>query len=174
MTAKYPLATIEMENGGVIKIELDPENAPNTVNNFIALAKDGFYDGLTFHRVIPGFMVQGGCPQGSGTGGPGFSIKGEFSANGVKNKLSHKRGVLSMARSQANNSAGCQFFITVKTAAHLDGQYAAFGTVTEGMDVVDELVNVPRDYQDKPIDVQQIKTISVDTFGVDYDPPVKV
>jgi peptidyl-prolyl cis-trans isomerase B (cyclophilin B) len=173
MTAKNPLATIEMENDGVIKIELDPENAPNTVNNFIALAKDGFYDGLTFHRVIPGFMVQGGCPQGSGTGGPGFSIKGEFSANGVKNKLSHKRGVLSMARSQANDSAGCQFFITVKTAAHLDGQYAAFGTVTEGMDVVDELVNVPRDYQDKPIDVQQIKTISVDTFGIDYDPPVK-
>jgi peptidyl-prolyl cis-trans isomerase B (cyclophilin B) len=173
MTAKNPLATIEMENDGVIKIELDPENAPNTVNNFIALAKDGFYDGLTFHRVIPGFMVQGGCPQGSGTGGPGFSIKGEFSANGVKNKLSHKRGVLSMARSQANDSAGCQFFITVKTAAHLDGQYAAFGTVTEGMDIVDELVNVPRDYQDKPIDVQQIKTISVDTFGIDYDPPVK-
>jgi peptidyl-prolyl cis-trans isomerase B (cyclophilin B) len=174
MAAKSPLATIEMENGGVIKIELDPENAPNTVNNFIALANDGFYDGLTFHRVIPGFMVQGGCPQGSGTGGPGFSIKGEFSANGVKNKLNHKRGVLSMARSQANDSAGCQFFITVKTAAHLNGQYAAFGTVTEGMDVVDELVNVPRDYQDKPIDVQQIKTIRIDSFGVDYASPVKV
>ncbi len=174
MTAKNPLATIEMENGGVIKIELDPENAPNTVNNYIALANDGFYDGLTFHRVIPGFMVQGGCPQGSGTGGPGYGIKGEFSANGVKNKLSHKRGVLSMARSQANDSAGCQFFITVKTAAHLNGQYAAFGTVTEGMDVVDELVNVPRDYQDKPLDAQQIKTIRVDTFGVEYDQPVKV
>jgi peptidyl-prolyl cis-trans isomerase B (cyclophilin B) len=174
MATKNPLATIEMENGGIIKIELDPENAPNTVNNFIALAKDGFYDGLTFHRVIPGFMVQGGCPQGSGTGGPGYGIKGEFSANGVKNKLSHKRGVLSMARSQANDSAGCQFFITVKTAAHLNSQYAAFGTVTEGMDVADELVNAPRDYQDKPLDVQQIKTIRVDTFGVDYDPPIKV
>lgn len=174
MAAKGPLATIEMENGGVIKIELDPGNAPNTVNNFIAQANDGFYDGLTFHRVIPGFMVQGGCPHGSGTGGPGYSIKGEFSANGVKNKLSHKRGVLSMARSQANDSAGCQFFITVKTATHLNGQYAAFGTVTEGMNVVDELANVPRDYQDKPIDVQQIKTIRVDTFGIDYDSPVKV
>ena len=174
MAAKGPLATIEMENGGVIKIELDPGNAPNTVNNFIAQANDGFYDGLTFHRVIPGFMVQGGCPQGSGTGDPGYSIKGEFSANGVKNKLSHRRGVLSMARSQANDSAGCQFFITVKTATHLNGQYAAFGTVTEGMNVVDELANVPRDFQDKPIDVQQIKTIRVNTFGIDYESPVKV
>lgn len=168
-----PLATIEMENGAVIKIALDPGNAPNTVNNFIALANEGFYNGLTFHRVIPGFMIQGGCPSGSGTGGPGYNIKGEFSANDHQNKLSHKRGILSMARSQHNDSTGCQFFITVNAAPHLDNQYAAFGTVIEGMDEADKIAATARDYQDKPVEAQKIKSISVETFGVEYDPPQK-
>jgi peptidyl-prolyl cis-trans isomerase B (cyclophilin B) len=174
MSKNKPLATIEMENGAVIKIELDPQNAPNTVNNFIALANDGFYNGLTFHRVIPGFMIQGGCPSGSGTGGPGYNIKGEFSANGHNNKLDHKRGVLSMARSQHNDSAGCQFFITVKGAPHLNGQYAAFGRVVEGMDEADRIAVTPSDPRDKPIEAQQIKSITVETFGVEYDPPQKI
>jgi peptidyl-prolyl cis-trans isomerase B (cyclophilin B) len=174
MANSNPLVTIEMESGAVIKIELDPSNAPNTVNNFIALANSGFYDGLSFHRVIPGFMIQGGCPLGSGTGGPGYSIKGEFIANGHKNKLAHKRGILSMARSQHNDSAGSQFFITVKNTPHLNGQYAAFGRVTEGMAEVDKIASTPRDYHDKPIEKQTIKKISVDTMGREYDPPEKV
>lgn len=172
--AKKPVASIEMENGAVIKIELDIENAPNTVRNYIALANAGFYDSLNVHRVIPGFMIQGGCPLGSGTGGPGYKIKGEFSANGYENKLKHKRGTLSMARSQDNNSAGSQFFITVKNADHLNGQYAAFGKVIEGMGEVDKIVSVPRNHRDKPLEEQKIKNISIDTFGVEYEPPEKI
>ncbi len=174
MANNKPLAKIEMNDGSVIKIELDPVNAPNTVNNFIALSKEGFYDDLLFHRVIPGFMIQGGCPLGSGTGGPGYNIAGEFSKNGHKNKLSHKRGTISMARSQHKDSAGSQFFITVKDAPHLNGEYAAFGNVLEGMDVADKIVAVPRDHRDKPQEPQKIKTISIDTFGIEYDPPQKV
>ncbi len=174
MCKTKPVATIEMENGAIIKIELDPASAPNTVKNFIALANDGFYNGLIFHRVIPGFMIQGGCPQNSGTGGPGYKIKGEFSANGYENKLLHKRGILSMARSQDKNSAGSQFFITVRDAPQLNGQYAAFGKVLEGMDEVDRVVSVPRDHRDKPFEEQKIKSITVDTIGVDYDPPEKL
>ncbi|MCJ7806662.1 MAG: peptidylprolyl isomerase [Clostridia bacterium] len=174
MSENKPLAVIEMDSGTVIRIELDPENAPNTVNNFIALANDGFYNGLTFHRVIPGFMIQGGCPSGSGTGGPGYGIKGEFSTNGYHNELSHKRGILSMARSQHNDSAGSQFFITVKAASHLNGQYAAFGKVIEGMDETDKIAAVPRDRYDKPIETQQIKSVTVETFGITYNPPEKV
>ena len=172
--AKKPVASIEMENGAVIKIELDIESAPNTVRNYIALANAGFYDGLNFHRVIPGFMIQGGCPLGSGTGGPGYKIKGEFSANGYENKLKHKSGTLSMARSQDNNSAGSQFFIMVKNADHLNGQYAAFGKVIEGMDEVDKIVSVTSDHRDKPLEEQKIKNISIDTFGVEYEPPEKI
>ncbi len=172
--AKKPVASIEMENGAVIKIELDIESAPNTVRNYIALANAGFYDGLNFHRVIPGFMIQGGCPLGSGTGGPGYKIKGEFSANGYENKLKHKRGTLSMARSQDNNSAGSQFFITVENADHLNGQYAAFGKVIEGMGEVDKIVSVTSDHRDKPLEEQKIKNISIDTFGVEYEPPEKI
>lgn len=172
--AKKPVVSIEMENGAVIKIELDIESAPNTVRNYIALANAGFYDGLNFHRVIPGFMIQGGCPLGSGTGGPGYKIKGEFSANGYENKLKHKRGTLSMARSQDNNSAGSQFFITVENADHLNGQYAAFGKVIEGMGEVDKIVSVTSDHRDKPLEEQKIKNISIDTFGVEYEPPEKI
>ncbi len=174
MPNNNPLASIEMENGSVIKIELDPKNAPNTVNNFIALVNNGFYNGLTFHRVIPGFMIQGGCPLGSGTGGSGYNIKGEFSANGHKNELNHDRGILSMARSQHNDSAGCQFFITVKAASHLNGQYAAFGRVIEGMDEADKIAAAPRDHNDKPLEPRKIKTISVETFGVEFNPPEKI
>ena len=166
-----PVVTIEMENGGIITIELYPDVAPNTVNNFISLVEDGFYDGLTFHRVIPGFMIQGGCPNGTGTGNPGYSIAGEFSSNGFDNPLKHTRGVISMARSMANDSAGCQFFIMVDTAEHLDGEYAAFGMVTSGMDVVDEIVNTKRNMNDKPTTDQRMKTVTVDTFGVDYPDP---
>ncbi|MBW6464374.1 MAG: peptidylprolyl isomerase [Firmicutes bacterium] len=173
MTGKKPIATIEMENGGEMVIELDPENAPNTVNNFIALADSGFYDGLIFHRVIPGFMIQGGCPEGFGTGDPGYKIKGEFKANGFENKLKHKRGVISMARSQHNDSAGCQFFIMVKAAPHLDGQYAAFGQVTEGMDVADLIVSAAADPRDMPIEEQRIKTISIEKNGIEYGDPEK-
>ena len=153
--------TIEMENGNVMKGELYPEIAPISVENFEKLCKEGFYDGLTFHRVIPGFMIQGGCPRGNGTGGPGYTIKGEFAANGVKNDLKHTRGVLSMARAMDPNSAGSQFFVMVADAPHLDGQYAAFGKVTEGMDAADFIVNVRRDWNDKPIMPQVIKTITV-------------
>ncbi len=166
-----PIVTIEMENGGIITIELYPDIAPNTVNNFISLVEDGFYDGLIFHRVIPGFMIQGGCPKGTGTGNPGYSIKGEFSSNGFENSLEHTRGVISMARSMDKDSAGSQFFIMVDTAEHLDGEYAAFGKVTDGMDVVDEIVNTKRNMNDKPITDQRMKTVTVDTFGVDYPDP---
>ena len=152
---------IEMENGDVMKGELYPEIAPITVANFEKLANEGFYDGLTFHRVIPGFMIQGGCPLGNGTGGPGYSIKGEFAANGVKNDLKHTRGVLSMARAMDPNSAGSQFFIMVEDAPHLDGQYAAFGKITDGLDAADRIVNVKRDWSDCPREKQIIKTISI-------------
>jgi peptidyl-prolyl cis-trans isomerase B (cyclophilin B) len=172
--SKNPLVTIEMENNSKIIIELDPGNAPNTVNNFICLAESGFYNNLIFHRVIPGFMIQGGCPQGFGTGGPGYSIKGEFTANGHKNRIKHKRGVISMARSQHNDSAGSQFFIMVKPATHLDGQYAAFGQVTEGMDVVDSIVSTATDPRDKPIEEQRIKNITIEKFGIEYAAPEKI
>jgi len=153
---------IEMENGGTMKGELYPDIAPKTVDNFIKLAEDGFYDGLTFHRVIPGFMIQGGCPKGDGTGGPGWTIKGEFSDNGVDNDIAHERGVLSMARSMSPNSAGSQFFIMVADAPHLDGQYAAFGKVTEGMETADEIVSVKTGFGDKPKKPQKIKTITIE------------
>ena len=166
-----PVVTIEMENGGVIKAELYPEIAPNTVNNFISLIKKGFYDGVIFHRVIPGFMIQGGDPNGVGTGGPGYTIKGEFTRNGFKNDLKHDRGVLSMARTMAPNSAGSQFFIMHDKAPHLDGQYAAFGKVTEGLDVVDAIAAVQCDYNDKPTQPQRMKHVTVDTFGEDYPEP---
>ncbi len=152
---------IEMENGDIMKGELYPDVAPITVANFEKLAADGFYDGLTFHRVIPGFMIQGGCPIGNGTGGPGHNIKGEFAANGVKNDLKHDRGVLSMARAMDPDSAGSQFFIMVEKAPHLDGQYAAFGKITEGMDAADRIVSVETDYRDKPLEPQVIRTITV-------------
>ena len=163
-----PVVTMTMENGGEVKIELYPSIAPNTVNNFISLIEDGFYDGLIFHRVIPGFMVQGGDPEGSGMGGPGYSIPGEFEANGFENNLAHTRGVLSMARSEDPNSAGSQFFIMTDDAEYLDGEYAAFGEVVDGMDVVDEIVNVERDSADKPEEDQVIKSMKVDLVG--YEP----
>ena len=164
-----PIVTIEMENGGVIKAELYPDVAPNTVANFVSLVQSGFYDGLIFHRVIPGFMIQGGDPQGTGMGGPGYSIKGEFARNGFKrNNLRHTRGVLSMARSMMPNSAGSQFFIMHANAPHLDGDYAAFGKVTEGMDVVDAIANTPTGAQDRPVKEQKIKKATVETFGESY------
>lgn len=168
-----PIVTIEMENGDVIKAELYPEIAPNTVNNFISLIKKGFYNGVIFHRVISGFMLQGGDPDGTGMGGPGYSIKGEFSSNGFKNTLNHDPGVLSMARSGMPNSAGSQFFIMHKTASHLNGQYAAFGKVIEGMDIVDAIAEVDCDMNDRPKKTQRMKAVTVDTFGVDYPEPVK-
>lgn len=171
---KNPLVTIEMENGGVIKAELYPDIAPNTVANFIALAGQGFYDGLIFHRVIPGFVIQGGCPKGIGTGGPGYQIKGEFTSNGFPNSLQHARGVLSMARSAHPDSAGSQFFIMLDYAPHLDGNYAAFGQVTEGMDIVDDIVKTPTDFRDRPREDQKMKKVSVDTFGVEYPPVAKI
>ena len=166
-----PIVTIEMENGGVIKAELYPEIAPNTVNNFISLVKKGFYDGVIFHRVIPGFMIQGGDPEGSGMGGPGYSIKGEFTANGFQNDLKHGRGVLSMARTMRPNSAGSQFFIMHDRAPHLDNQYAAFGKVTEGLEVVDQIANAKCDFNDKPLEDQRMKTVTVECFGVEYPEP---
>ena len=168
-----PVVTIIMENGDVMKAELYPEVAPNTVNNFISLVKKGYYDGLIFHRVIRGFMIEGGCPQGTGMGGPGYSIKGEFSQNGFKNDLKHTEGVLSMARSMMPNSAGSQFFIMHKDAPHLDGAYAAFGKVTEGMDVVNKIAEERTDYSDRPLKTQKIKSMTVDTFGVEYPEPEK-
>ena len=168
-----PQITIEMADGGVIKAELYPEAAPNTVRNFVALAQSGFYDGLIFHRVIPGFMIQGGDPQGTGMGGPGYTIAGEFQLNGFHNPLKHTRGVLSMARSIRPNSAGSQFFIMHEDAPHLDGQYAAFGQVTEGMDVVDEIATTPTDEQDRPLQEQRIKKITVETFGEQLGEPEK-
>ena len=172
--AQNPLVTIEMEDGGKITAELYPEVAPISVNNFISLIQKGFYDGLIFHRVITGFMIQGGDPQGVGIGGPGYCIKGEFSGNGVKNDLSHSRGVLSMARAQNPNSAGSQFFIMHADGPFLDGQYAAFGNVTEGMDVVDRIAGVKTDRMDKPKEDQRMKKVTVDTFGVDYPEPEKM
>ena len=170
-----PIVTIEMENGGVITAELYPDVAPQSVYNFISLANQGFYDGLIFHRVIPGFMIQGGCPDGTGMGGPGYCIKGEFKLNGVKNNLSHKRGVLSMARAQSPNSAGSQFFIMVADAPHLDGQYAAFGKITENAQAAVDISRVNRNmYNDMPKKPQVIKTIRVDTQGVDYPEPEKM
>lgn len=171
--AQNPLVTFEMENGGKIVAELYPEVAPNTVNNFISLVQNGFYNGLIFHRVIPGFMIQGGCPQGTGTGGPGYAIKGEFKSNGIQNDLKHDRGVLSMARAMHPNSAGSQFFVMVEKAPHLDGQYAAFGKVIEGMDVADAIVSVKADFNDKPLKEQRMKSVTVETFGVDYPEPEK-
>jgi peptidyl-prolyl cis-trans isomerase B (cyclophilin B) len=172
--SKNPIVTIEMENGNIMKAELYPDVAPNTVNNFISLINKGFYDGVIFHRVIPGFMIQGGDPDGSGMGGPDYSIKGEFSANGFKNDLKHDKGVLSMARTMAPNSAGSQFFIMVAKAPHLDGQYAAFGKVIEGIEEADRIVGVKRDYNDKPLETQVMKKVTVETFGVEYPEPEKV
>lgn len=163
-----PLATLEMENGDVIKAELYPETAPNTVNNFIALANSGFYDGLIFHRVIPGFVIQGGCPRGDGMGGPGYTIKGEFTSNGFTNNLKHERGVLSMARAQAPDSAGSQFFIMLAATPHLDNLYASFGKVIEGMEAVDTIVKVQTDFRDKPVQDQRMARVRVETFGVEY------
>ena len=168
MENKNPIGTIEMENGKQIKGELYPHIAPNTVNNFISLIDNNYYDGIIFHRVIKGFMIQGGCPQGTGMGGPGYSIKGEFSSNGFTNNLRHERGVISMARTMMPNSAGSQFFIMHKNSPHLDGQYAGFGRVIEGMDVVDEIANTPVDRGDRPKADQRIKTMTVEKFGVDY------
>jgi peptidyl-prolyl cis-trans isomerase B (cyclophilin B) len=165
---KNPLVTFEMENGEKIEAELYPEIAPISVKNFVSLIQSGFYNGLIFHRVIPGFMIQGGCPQGSGMGGPGYSIEGEFTSNGFANNLKHDRGVLSMARSASPNSAGSQFFLMVKKSPHLDGQYASFGKVIEGFDEIDRIVSVDTDYNDKPKEPQKIKTVTVETFGEDY------
>ena len=168
-----PIVTFEMEKGTIMKAELYPEVAPNTVNNFISLVNKGFYDGLIFHRVISGFMIQGGCPDGTGMGGPGYSIKGEFSQNGFKNDLKHTEGVLSMARAMDPNSAGSQFFIMHKTSPHLDGSYAAFGKLIEGMDVVNEIASVPTDYMDRPIVGCVMKKVTVDTMGTEYPEPEK-
>lgn len=169
-----PVVTFEMQDGSIIKAELYPEIAPNTVNNFISLVKSGFYDGKIFHRVIRGFMIQGGCPEGTGMGGPGYSIKGEFSYNGFKNELKHTPGVLSMARAMHPNSAGSQFFIMHETSPHLDGQYAAFGKVTEGLEVVNKIAETKTDRADRPKEPQVMAKVTVDTFGVDYPEPEKV
>ena len=171
--AKNPIVTIEMENGDIMKAELYPAVAPNTVNNFISLVKKGFYDGLIFHRVIKGFMIQGGCPDGTGMGGPGYCIKGEFSHNGFQNDLAHTPGVLSMARTMMPDTAGSQFFLMHKTSPHLDGEYAAFGKVIEGLEIVDKIANVRTDYSDRSLEKQQIKSMTVETFGVDYPEPEK-
>ena len=166
------MVIIEMENGGIIKLALDATAAPNTVKNFLSLADSGFYDGLTFHRIIPGFMIQGGCPDGTGMGGPGYCIKGEFKMNGVNNPIQHKRGVISMARAMSPNSAGSQFFIMHQDAPHLDGQYAAFGKVVEGMDVVDAIASVPTGYADRPIEPVRIKKITLE--GETVEAPEKM
>ncbi|MTI47674.1 peptidylprolyl isomerase [Sporosalibacterium faouarense] len=172
--SKNPIVTIEMENGNIIKAELYPEVAPNTVKNFISLINKGHYDGLIFHRVIPNFMIQGGCPDGTGSGGPGYSIKGEFTENGFKNDLKHTRGVLSMARTNIPNSAGSQFFIMVADSPHLDGKYASFGKAIEGMDEVDRIVNSDRGPSDRPFEDQRMKKVTVDTFGQEYGEVEKV
>ncbi len=169
-----PIVTITMKNGDVIKAELYPEIAPISVNNFISLIQKHFYDGLIFHRVINGFMIQGGCPDGTGMGGPGYSIKGEFASNGVKNDLKHTEGVLSMARAMHPDSAGSQFFIMHKTSPHLDGSYAAFGKVIEGMDVVNKIATTRTDYSDRPLEKQVIRSMTVETFGIDYPEPEKL
>lgn len=172
--AQNPIVTITMENGDVIKAELYPDIAPNTVRNFISLIRSGFYNGLTFHRVIYNFMLQGGCSNGTGTGGPGYHIKGEFLQNGFNNTLRHTPGVLSMARTMIPDSAGSQFFIMHKAAPHLDGQYAAFGKVIDGMDIVNRIAETDTDFSDKPLDPQVMKSVTVETFGVDYPLPEKV
>ena len=172
--AQNPIVTITMANGDVMKAELYPEIAPNTVNNFISLVKKGYYDGLIFHRVIAGFMIQGGCPDGNGMGGPGYSIKGEFSQNGFKNTLKHTEGVLSMARAMNPNSAGSQFFIMHKNSPHLDGAYAAFGKLVEGLEVVDKIAQVGTDWSDSPMVPQIIDTMTVETFGTEYPEPEKM
>ena len=169
-----PIVTFEMENGKTFKVELYPEKAPNTVNNFLSLVKKGFYNGIIFHRVIAGFMIQGGDPEGKGIGGPGYHIKGEFAANGFKqNDITHERGVLSMARAQHPDSAGSQFFVMHEDADYLDGQYAAFGRVIEGMETVDEIATVKTDWSDKPYEEQKMKTVTAETFGVEYAEPIK-
>ena len=172
--AQNPIVTITMENGDVMKSELYPEIAPNTVNNFISLIKKGFYDGVCFHRIIAGFMIQGGDPEGTGMGGPGYSIKGEFNSNGFKNDLKHSKGVLSMARTQIPDSAGSQFFIMHADAPHLDGEYAAFGALIEGLDVLDNIATTDTDWSDRPRNPQVMQSVTVDTFGVDYDEPETV
>jgi peptidyl-prolyl cis-trans isomerase B (cyclophilin B) len=172
--AQNPIVTITMENGDVMKAELYPEIAPNTVNNFISLVRKGFYDGTGFHRVIKGFMLQGGDPEGTGMGGPGYSIRGEFTSNGFQNDLKHTAGVLSMARTMMPDSAGSQFFIMHKDAPHLDGEYAAFGKITEGMDVVNRIAEVQTDWSDKPMEPQVMKSVTVETFGTDYPEPEKM
>jgi len=172
--AKNPVVTINMKGGDVIKLELYPEIAPISVNNFISLINKHFYDGLIFHRVIRGFMIQGGCPDGTGMGGPGYSIKGEFAQNGVQNTLKHTEGVLSMARAMHPDSAGSQFFIMHKNAPHLDGSYAAFGKVIEGMDIVNKIAEAPTDYNDRPLDAQVMESVTVDTFGESYPEPEKL
>ena len=169
-----PIVTFEMADGKTFRAELYPDVAPNTVNNFISLVRKGFYDGIIFHRVIAGFMIQGGDPDGIGTGGPGYHIKGEFSANGVKNALRHTRGVLSMARAGHPDSAGSQFFVMHADADYLDGQYAAFGKVTEGMETVDAIAKTPTDFRDRPKTEQRMKKVTVETFGVEYPEPVRV
>ena len=169
-----PIVTIKMNSGKIIKAELYPEIAPNTVNNFISLIKSGFYNGLTFHRVIYGFMIQGGCPDGTGMGNPGYSIRGEFLGNGFKNDLKHTEGVLSMARSMMPDSAGSQFFIMHKNSPHLDGAYAAFGKITEGMDVVNKIAGTRTDFRDRPMTKQMMKKVTVETFGVEYPAPETV
>ena len=174
MEQKNPVVTITMKDGGVIKAELYPSVAPNTVNNFISLIKKGYYNGLGFHRVINGFMIQGGCPDGTGAGGPCYCIRGEFGQNGFDNGLKHEAGVLSMARTMAPDSAGSQFFIMHKTSPHLDGAYAAFGKVTEGMDVVDRIARVRRNFQDRPLEPQVMETVAVDCFGTEYPEPETV
>jgi peptidyl-prolyl cis-trans isomerase len=172
--AQNPVVTFTMENGDIMKAELYPDIAPVSVNNFISLIQKNFYDGLIFHRVIRGFMIQGGDPQGTGMGGPGYSIKGEFAANGFQNDLKHTEGVLSMARSMMPDSAGSQFFIMHKNAPHLDGSYAAFGKIIEGMDVVNKIAETPTDYSDRPLEDQKIAAVTVETFGVDYPEPEKM
>ena len=169
-----PIVTFEMENGDIMKAELYPEIAPNTVNNFISLVQNGFYDGLIFHRVIRGFMIQGGCPDGTGMGGPGYTIKGEFSQNGFANDLRHTEGVLSMARAMHPDSAGSQFFIMHKNSPHLDGAYAAFGKITEGMDIVNKIAETATDYSDRPLEEQKMKKVTVDTMGEEYPAPERV
>ena len=173
MSNQNPIVTIEMANGDVMKAELYPEIAPNTVNNFISLIKKGYYDGVIFHRVIPGFMIQGGDPEGTGMGGPGYTIKGEFSHNGFKNDLKHTPGVLSMARTMIPDSAGSQFFIMHQTSPHLDGEYAAFGKVIEGLENVDKIARVKTDYSDRPMEEQKMAKVTVETFGTDYPEPEK-
>ena len=169
--AQNPIVTFEMEDGGIMKAELFPQTAPNTVNNFISLIQKGYYDGLCFHRVIRGFMIQGGCPEGTGTGGPGYSIRGEFSQNGFDNDLKHNAGVLSMARTMAPDSAGSQFFIMHQNSPHLDGAYAAFGQITEGMEVVNGIAETATDYSDRPMEPQGLKKVKVETFGETYPEP---